>query len=136
MRFACLLVAALLPSACLSARYSEGAAIPWQYVDRIEPGTTTKSQVLDWFGAPENFSNPSALVEFLEANGLESESYARYPFTDVFVYELRQGELEAWSLLLYSRLKLEIASDALVILFDERDRVRHVGVRRAPPRDD
>jgi hypothetical protein len=35
----------------------------------------------------------------------------------------------------YNRFDLRIASDTLLILFDAADRVRHIGVRRAPPLD-
>jgi hypothetical protein len=122
----------VLASGCVNARMYEGSEIPWQSVEQIRPGQTTRSQVLDWLGAPQNFSNPSALVEFLEGEGIESETYSRYPFADVFVYQLTRGRLRGFVALLYNRFELYVDSDLVVILFGHDDLVRHIGIRRAP----
>jgi hypothetical protein len=122
----------VLAGGCVNARMYEGSEIPWQSVEQIRPGATTRSQVLDWLGAPQNFSNPSALVEFLAGEGIESGSHARYPFTDVFVYQLTRGRLRGFVALLYNRFELHVDSDLVVILFGPDDLVRHIGIRRAP----
>jgi hypothetical protein len=129
------LVALVALSGCIRGYYNEGGEIPWERVEWIEAGQTTRSEILEWFGAPQNFSNPAALTSFMESNGLEADSFAQYPFTDVFVYQLHRGYLVGIAAIFYNRFDLRIASDTLLILFDAADRVRHIGVRRAPPLD-
>jgi hypothetical protein len=126
------LLAIALACGCVSADMYEGSEIPWGAVERIHAGQTTRSEVLTWLGAPQNFANPSALVEFLEGEGIESESYSRYPFADVFVYQLTRGRLRGFAAIFYNRFELHVDSDLVVILFDETDRVLHLGIRRAP----
>lgn len=118
-------------SGCISARYSEGEGIPWESVGGVRPGQTTKNEVLEAFGAPQNFSSPSALAEFLENQGLEPETYSRYPFADVFAYQATYGALRGFTLIFYTRLELKILSNLVLIFFDEQGVVTHVGVRRA-----
>jgi len=122
---------ALALTGCLNARYSEGEAIPWDAVARVQPGQTTKDEVLDVFGAPQNFSSPSALAEFLESQGLEADAYSRYPFADVFAYQANYGALRGFTLILYTRLEVRIVSNLVLIFFDEEGVVTQVGVRRA-----
>jgi hypothetical protein len=129
------LLFAALAAGCVSADVIEGSEIRWETVERIRVGETTRSEVLDWLGAPQNFANPSVLAEFLEEGGLESEYASRYPFSDVFVYQLTRGELRGFAVLFYNRFELRIDSDLVVILFDQSDRVRHFGVRHAPRAD-
>jgi outer membrane protein assembly factor BamE (lipoprotein component of BamABCDE complex) len=125
------LLVGLVLAGCISARYTEGEAIPWDSVAQIQPGQTTKDEVLAAFGAPQNFSNPSALAEFLENQGLESDAYSRYPFADVFAYQANYGALRGFTLILYTRLELKIVSNLVLIYFDEEGVVTHLGVRRA-----
>lgn len=121
-----------LASGCVSADVIEGSEIRWETVEQIRVGETTRSEVLGWLGAPQNFANPTMLAEFLESGGLESEFASRYPFSDVFVYQLTRSHLRGFAALLYNRFELHIDSDLVVILFDESDRVSHFGIRRVP----
>ena len=132
MRAAAWFALLAIAGGCVSARMYEGSEIPWQLVEGIRPGQTTRSQVLDWLGAPQNFSNPSALVELLEGQEMESESRARYPLADVFVYQLTRGRLRGFVALLYNRFELRVDSDLVVIMFGPDDLVRHIGIRRVP----
>jgi hypothetical protein len=122
----------LFGGACVSVDTLEGSELPWTSVERIQPGTTTRSQVLDWLGAPQNFANPTELGEFLAGQGIESETYSRYPFADVFVYQLTRGHLRGFFALFYNRFELKVDQDLVFILFDDSDRVMHLGIRRAP----
>ena len=126
------LLAGALAAGCVTAEVTEGSEIAWESVERIRVGETTRDQVLDWLGAPQNFSNPTALAEFLDSGGLSSEAALRYPFSDVFVYQLSRGRVRGFAALLYNRFELHIDSDLVVILFDSNDRVSHFGIRRAP----
>ena len=133
MRGICSLLLTVALGGCVSAVVTEGSEIQWETVERIRVGETTRDEVLSWLGAPQNFSNPTALAEFLESGGLGSEATARYPFSDVFVYQLSRGRLRGFAALFYNRFELRIDSDLVVILFDpEGDRVLHLGIRRAP----
>jgi len=127
-----LLLILALADGCVSADLYEGSEIPWSAVERIRAGETSRSEVLTWLGAPHNFANPTALAEFLAGEGIENETYARYPFADVFVYQLTHGRLRGFAALLYNRFEMHVDSDLVVILFDETDKVRHMGIRRAP----
>ena len=128
------LCAAVLAVGCVTADITEGSEIGWETVERIRVGETTRDEVLSWLGAPQNFSNPTALAEFLDSGGLSSEATLRYPFSDVFVYQLSHGHLRGFAALFYNRFDLRIDSDLVVILFDQTDRVTHLGIRRAPQR--
>jgi len=119
-------------TACVSVDMLEGSNLPWSSVERIRPGITTRSEVLDWLGAPQNFANPTELGEFLAGQGIETESYSRYPFADVFVYQLTRGRLRGFFALFYNRFKLEIDQDLVFVMFDDAERVLHLGIRRAP----
>lgn len=132
---ALLAVPALILAGCITGNYREGSEIPWERVAQIIPGETTKSEILDQFGAPQNFSAPTAMPEFFESRGLEASSYSRYPFTDVFTYQLSRGKLRGFIAIFYNRFRIDIVSDLVVIFFDEQGVVANVGVRRAPPRE-
>lgn len=93
------LMLVLVLAGCITGHYSEGSAIAWEAVDSLRPGVTTKSEVLERFGAPHNFSSPIALAEFFESQGLEAEAYSRYPFTDVFAYQLNRGKLRGFTVI-------------------------------------
>ena len=97
LRVAVLLVLVTLAGGCVSADVIEGSEIPWEAVERIRVGKTTRAEVLNWLGAPQNFANPTAMAEYLESGGLESETSSRYPFADVFVYQLTRGHLRGFA---------------------------------------
>jgi hypothetical protein len=124
-------VLALALTGCITGRYTEGNPIAWRAVESLQPGETTKTEVLARCGAPLNFSSPIALAEFLESQGLEAPADSRYPFSDVFAYQMNYGKLRGFTVILYTRLQISIVSDLVVVFFDERGIVSHVGVRRA-----
>lgn len=126
------LLVVVIATGCVTAEITEGSEISWESVARIKVGETTRDEVLGWLGAPQNFANPTALGEFLESGGLSSEATLRYPFSDVFVYQLSHGHVRGFAALLYNHFALHIDSDLVVILFDSSDRVSHFGIRRAP----
>lgn len=125
-----LLCAGMIGTACVIGRYEEGDAIPWERVEAIQPGVTTKAEILSWFGAPRNFVDGTALDEFLEDQELLPESPIRPTAADVFAYQRGRGRLEGLTLIFYNRFDLRIDAELLVVFFDEDDRVSYVGVRR------
>jgi hypothetical protein len=123
-------------SGCIQAHYTEGNQIPWERASQIRPGVTTKADVLALFGAPQNFSIGTALVDFLEDQGLEPDATPPYAFADVFAYQMSRGKLRGYTVLVYTRVDLTIDSDLLVIFFGEDEIVSQVGVQRAEVEED
>ncbi|MCU0724430.1 MAG: hypothetical protein MUE73_01370 [Planctomycetes bacterium] len=137
MRTTALLLPLLLAlPACLHVDYTDGAPVAFERAAEIRPGATTKSEVLALLGAPQNFSNPTTLGDFLEARGLERGAWSQFPFTDIFVYQLTKGRLVGWTVIFYTDIEFEVDSDLLLVFFDERGVVRHIGTKRIPPEDE
>ena len=57
-----------LASGCFSFSGSFGAPIPVDYLDRIEPGRTTRGEITAWFGPPSAFARPG-LLDLVLASG-------------------------------------------------------------------
>jgi hypothetical protein len=127
----CLLIVALVSTAgCVIGRYSEGQAIAADQIPRIVPGVTTKAEILDWFGAPQSYADATFLEEFLSERELVPGPIVDLPFADVLVYRFTAGRLRGLVLILYNQIRLDVASDTLVIYFDEQDRVLYHGWRK------
>ena len=81
--------AAWLGAGCFSMRVVASNEVPAAEVPKIQPGRTTKSEILDWFGAPEDYTDPSGLrlegvttiseAEALRGLDLEVPEDARHP---------------------------------------------------------
>lgn len=56
-----LVLALLLLSGCVVGRFSEGSELPVAQIAQIDPGVTTKQQILAWFGPPQNYTEGSLL---------------------------------------------------------------------------
>lgn len=127
----CLLVAALaVAPGCVIGRYSEGQTIPADQIPRIVPGTTTKAEILEWFGAPQSYADATFLEDFMSERELVPGPVVDLPFADVLVYRFTEGELRGLVMILYNHIRLDVASDTLVIYFDEQDRVLYHGWRK------
>ena len=83
----------LLGTGCVIARYEEGSAVAAEHIPEIVPGQTTKSQILDWFGAPQGLADAALLESFLVDRDLMPGPVVDLPFADVLVYRLTQGKL-------------------------------------------
>ena len=131
VRFQRLLLLAALAAlhGCVIGRYSEGQTIPVDEVARIVPGTTTKSEILDWFGAPQSYADATLLEEYMSDRQLVPGPVVDLPFADVLVYRLTEGRLRGVVLILFNHIRLDVASDTLVIYFDGQDRVLYHGFR-------
>lgn len=128
---------AMLPllglSGCLyvSAEGTFGARVDPAVVARIEPGVTTKADVLRWLGPPEEFLRSEVLESLADdetriAGGVALGNRAM----DAFTYQRDDVESRATLLLLYNRVRARVESELLVVFFDADDRVREVSVRR------
>jgi len=131
---AALLLAALALPGCLfvGARGAAGARLPAGIEARLQPGITTRAEVLALLGPPTEFKRPelsSALVDDeLRVSG--ALAVARRA-ENVYTWQYDRLDARGSVLLLWNGLALRTASDLLVVFFDERDRVADVAVRHA-----
>jgi hypothetical protein len=126
------LLPALLLSGCLyvSASGSFGSYLEPAAVSQIVPGETTKGQVLDLLGPPEEFLRSEVLGSLGDDVSRVSGAVALgNRAQDAFTYQL--DTLSAWAsmLVFYNHVRGQIETDLLVIFFDEQDRVREVSFR-------
>jgi hypothetical protein len=132
----CLRAASLLPalllSGCLyvSASGSFGSFLDPAVVSRIVPGESTKGQVLDLLGPPEEFVRSEVLGSLGDDEARVSGAVSLgNRAQDAFTYQL--DTLSAWAtmLLFYNHVRGRIETDLLVVFFDEEDLVREVSFR-------
>jgi hypothetical protein len=131
-RLALGLVLAALAAApgCVIGHYFEGQTIAADQIPRIVPGQTTKAEILDWFGAPQSYADASFLEEYMSDREILPGPVVDMPFADVLVYRFIEGRLRGVVLVLYNDIRLDVASDTLVVYFDEQDRVLYHGWRK------
>jgi hypothetical protein len=135
-RLVALLPALLLPG-CLYVQASGhfGSALDPEVIARIVPGRTTKGEVLELLGPPEEFLR-SEVVGSLgdETTRISGAVALGNRARDAFTYQRDELSARGSILLLYNRVRSEIVSDLLVVFFDGEDRVREVSVRWAETR--
>lgn len=132
MRFASALAlacAAWLGAGCFSIQVTVGNEVPQERVGEIHPGETTKAQILDWFGAPEDYTDPSGLRRVLADGVAAPEDVLQLPYADVLVFELTRGQVKGVLLVLFNYFDVHVANDRLVVFFDDQDRVMYYGYR-------
>jgi hypothetical protein len=127
---AALVCAALLGSGCFSIEVTAGNQVPTERVPQIQLGKTTKAEILDWFGAPEDYTDPSGLRRVLDDGVVLPEDVLALPYADVLVFETTHGRAKGVLLLFFNWFDVHVASDRLVVFFDDQDRVLYYGFRR------
>lgn len=126
------LLPALLLSGCLyvSASGSFGSYLDPSVVSQIVPGQSTKGQVLELLGPPQEFLRSEVLGSLGDDDARVSGAVALGSRAqDAFTYQ--RDTLSAWAsmLLFYNHVRGEIETDLLVIFFDSEDRVREISFR-------
>jgi hypothetical protein len=119
-----------LGAGCVTVRYREGNTIADERIARIQPGVTRKSEILDWFGAPQTFNQPSMLQEFMEDASFTPAETLTLPFQDVMAYQFSVGLVEGIVTGVYNDVDVRVVSDRLVIFFDSNDVVLYYGYRK------
>ena len=114
---------------CFSIHVTAGNQVPAERVGQIRPGETSKAQILDWFGAPEDYTDPSGLRRMFADGVAVPEDVLQLPYADVLVFELTRGEVKGVLLILFNYFDVQVANDRLVVFFDDRDRVLYYGYR-------
>lgn len=128
------LLPALLLSGCLyvSASGVLGSALDPAVVAKIVPGETSKGQVLDLLGPPEEFVRSEVLAALGDETARLSGAVALgNRAQDAFTYQRDTLTARGSVLLLYNHVRAQTESDLLVIFFDREDLVREVSFRKA-----
>jgi hypothetical protein len=121
---------ASLGSGCMIINRVEGNEVPDAQVSRIQPGVTTRAEILDWFGAPIFHTDPSGLRMVLERGEVLPEDLLQFPYADVLVFERSRMRERRLFLLLFIYFEGRRVQDRLVVFFDRQDRVMYYGYRR------
>jgi hypothetical protein len=122
--------AAWLATGCFTIEVTAGNQVPAERVPEIEVGKTTKAEILDWFGAPEDYTDPSGLRRVLDDGVVLPEDVVALPYADVLVYETTHGRVKGLLLFLFNWFDVHVTSDRLVVFFDDQDHVLYYGFRQ------
>jgi hypothetical protein len=131
---ACVALALLLPGCYALHRSTLGNTIPSaQALAALEPGRTTREQVLQLLGPPDEFSQPALFSELSVADSRDARVFEERDVFGraAFTWVREQRDDRAWLLWpLYVHLNTETRIDRLKVLFDDRDVVAAVGCER------
>jgi hypothetical protein len=125
-----ILFISLFSTGCLVGRYLEGPQILAEKVNDIKPGVTTKEEIIEWFGPPQNYISPTVFNQILGELDVTGEPLMSYPFANILSYQYNQGNFKALILILFNYAETEVKVDHLVIFLDENERVKYYGFRR------
>ena len=115
---------------CAIGRYYSGSRIAEDRIKDIQPGVTTRQEILDWFGPPQNYLSPTLLNQILREYEVTQEPLSNYPFANILSYEFDRGNFKMLLLILFNYFEAEVKSDHLVIFFDENERVKYYGFQK------
>ncbi len=122
---------------CVIGTYSEGMPVDSGKVADIQPGTTTKADLLEWFGPPSNFSDASLLEDLIlseETTGGPGGGAPRR-FSDILAWQAHEGRLSGFVTILFNSLEVHADSDLLGVFFDDDEVVEYFGFRQSQERD-
>jgi len=122
---------AFLISGCVVARYYEGSRIPEQKLEEIKPGVTTRAEIVNWFGPPQNYISPAVLNEILRTMDLlGDEPLTNYPFANILSYQYNRGNARVIFTILFNFVEWKMKSDRLVVFFDDEGKVKYYGFHK------
>ena len=119
-----------LGAGCFSIHVVSGNEVPAERIQQIQPGQTRKADILDWFGAPEAYTDPSGLRRVMDDGVVLPEDVLALPYADVLVFETTRGRVKGILLLLFNWFDVHVVNDRLVVFFDDQDRVLYYGYRK------
>ena len=134
MRWLVILVAGVcLLSGCAIGTYSEGKRVDADQVAEIRPGTTTKADLLAWFGPPSNYSDASLLEELILSEETTGGAGGGAPrrFSDILAWQAHEARLSGIVTIIFNTMKIRTDSDLLVVFFDDDDVVEYFGFRQS-----
>lgn len=119
-----------LLSSCVIGRYYEGPKISAEKIKEIKPGVTTKAEIINWFGPPQNYISPTIFNEILREMDVTREPLTNYPFANILSYQYNRGNIRAIVLVLFNYIDANVKSDHLVIFLDDNEKVKYYGFRK------
>jgi hypothetical protein len=117
-------------ASCVIGRYYEGPQIPEEKINEIKPGITTKAEIINWFGPPQNYISPTVFNEILREMDVTREPLTNYPFANILSYQYNRGNIRAIVLVLFNFVDAKVKSDHLVIFLDDNEKVKYYGFRK------
>jgi hypothetical protein len=138
-RLALLALACLTPAGCfyIGGTSRAGPSFPMSTVDRIQPGVSTRFDVLDILGPPTEFERPELAASVLDeemrfaADLLEVSRRAR----KIYTWQRDDWDMGGTILLLYNGIFVDARTDIVVVFFDDDDIVMDVAVTQLIPED-
>ena len=115
---------------CVVGRYYEGPIISEEKLKDIKPGLTTKAEIINWFGPPQNYISPAVFNEILRELDVTREPLTNYPFANILSYQYNRGNIKAIVLVLFNFVEAKVKSDHLVIFFDDNEKVKYYGFHK------
>ncbi len=125
-----ILLLILFLESCVIGRYHEGPQISEEKIKEIKPGVTTKSEIISWFGPPQNYISPTFFNEVLREMEVTREPLTNYPFANILSYQYNRGNIRAIVLILFNYVDAKVKSDHLVIFLDDNEKVKYYGFRK------
>ena len=114
-----------------------GPSFPVATIERIEPGVSTRFDVLDILGPPTEFERPELAASVLDeemrfaADLLEVSRRAR----KVYTWQRDDWDMEGTILILFNGIYVDAMTDIVVVFFDDDDIVMDVAVTQLIPED-
>jgi len=115
---------------CAIGRFYGGSRVAEQRIQDIKPGVTTRQEILEWFGPPQNYLSPTLLNQILREFEVAQEPLTNYPFANILSYQYDRTNFRGVILILFNYVEAEVKSDHLVIFFDENERVKYYGFHK------
>ena len=115
-----------------------GPSFPMETIALIEPGVTTRFDVLDILGPPTEFERPELAAAVLDdemrfaADLLAVSRRAR----KVYTWQRDDWDMDGTVLLLFNGFWVDAKTDIVVVFFDDDDVVLDVAVTQLIPSDD
>ena len=119
-----------LLTSCVVGRYYEGPRISEEKIREIKPGVTTKAEIVNWFGPPQNYMSPTVFNEILRELDVTREPLTNYPFANILSYQYNRGNIRALILVLFNFVDAKVKSDHLVIFLDDNEKVKYYGFHK------
>jgi hypothetical protein len=118
---------------CLLGNVKEGPILSEEMISRIKPGETTKREIIEWFGPPQNYISPGVFNQVLREFDVSREPPLYYSFANILSYQRTQGDVRALFFILFNYVEADIKTDHLVVFIDDNDRVEYYGFKKGVP---
>lgn len=117
-------------SSCLLGNVKEGPNISEEMISRIKPGETTKKEIIEWFGPPQNYLSPGVFNQVLREFDISKEPPLYYSFANILAYQKTSGDIRGLFFILFNYIEADIRTDHLVVFIDDNDRVQYYGFKK------